>query len=453
MDETGRAERSYDLIVIGTGNAGTAMSQEARHAGWKVAIVDELPYGGTCAVKGCIPKKVLVGAAEVLDRTKFMQGKGIAGDVRIVWPDLIRFKRTFTDPVPLNRSRTYEERGIDTYYGHAKFLGRNTLKVGDAALNSRFIGIATGAIPRRLGISGEEFVSSSDDFLAMDSLPERIVFIGGGIISFEFAHVAAMAGAKVTILHRSDRVLKNFDPFLVELLINAFQSSDIEILVNSPVSSVEKDEHQLIVRAGYIGEHAFEADMIVHGAGRVPNIFSLNLNAGGVTVDEMGIAISQHLQSVSNPSVYVAGDANARGKPLSPVARMEGRIAARNMIHGNTLTPDYFPVPSVVFTSPLLASAGLREDQAPSLGIKAVVHKHETSGWYSNRRVGITHSGYKILTDEKSGKIIGAHLLGYNADETINVFALAIRAGMKLDDLQEMTWAYPTGSYDINRIK
>lgn len=453
MDETGRAEKSYDLVVIGTGNAGTAMSLEARHAGWKIAIADELPYGGTCAVKGCIPKKVLVGAAEMLGRTKFMRGKGIAGNERIVWPELICFKRTFTDPVPLKRNKTYEERGIDTYHGHARFLGRNTIQVGGVALNAGFIGIATGAIPRRLGIPGEEFISSSDDFLAMDSLPERIVFIGGGIISFEFAHVAAMAGAKVTILHRSDRVLKNFDPFLVELLVNAFKDSGIEILFNSPVSSVKKGEHQLIVRAGQGGKHAFEADMVVHGAGRVPNIFSLDLSAGGVTVDELGIAINKHLQSISNPSVYVAGDANSRGKPLSPVATMEGRTAARNMIRGNTLTPDYLPVPSVVFTSPPLASAGLGEDQAALLGIKAVVHKHETPDWYSNRRVGIAHSGYKILTDEKSGKIIGAHLLGYNADETINLFSLAIRSGMKLDDLQEMTWAYPTGAYDINRIK
>jgi glutathione reductase (NADPH) len=161
--------------------------------------------------------------------------------------------------------------------------------------------------------------------------------------------------------------------------------------------------------------------MVVHGAGRVPNIESLDLKAGEVSVDEKGIAIDQHLQSISNPSVYVAGDANARGKPLSPVATMDGRIAARNMINGNTLTTDYQTVPSVVFTSPLLASVGLGEDEAVKCGIKAIVHKQETSEWYSSRRVGIAHSGYKILTEDQSGRIIGAHLLGYNADETINM--------------------------------
>jgi glutathione reductase (NADPH) len=132
---------------------------------------------------------------------------------------------------------------------------------------------------------------------------------------------------------------------------------------------------------------------------------------------------------------------------------MDGRTAARNMTNGNTLTTDYRTVPSVVFTSPLLASVGLGEDEARKCGIKAVVHKRETSDWFSSRSVGVAHSGYKILTEDQSGRIVGSHLLGYNVDETINIFALAMRAGMKLADLQEVAWAYPTAAYDINRIR
>ena len=429
-----------------------AMSLEARHAGWKVAITDELPYGGTCAVKGCIPKKVLIGAAEVIERAHAMKDKGISGGLRIVWPDLIRFKRSFTDPVPVTRKETFVKEGIDTFHGHARFVGRNTLQIGDKTLSSRFIGIATGAVPGRLGIPGEEYVSTSDDFLAMESLPERILFIGGGIISFELAHVAAQAGARVTILHRSGTVLKEFDPFLVDILIQAMRASGIEILTDMPVASVEKGSGVFHVHAGKAGEKAFEADMVVHGAGRVPDIEGLDLTAGGVAVDERGIAVNPYLQSISNPSVYVAGDANARGKPLSPVATMEGRAAARNMIHGNNAEPTYLTVPTVVFVSPLLASVGLQEDQAVKQDLTTVVHKKETPDWYSIRRIGMTRSAYTILTEGKSGRIIGAHLLGYNADEMINVFALAIRTGATLADLQEMAWAYPTGGYDINRI-
>jgi len=296
---------------------------------------------------------------------------------------------------------------MDTFCGHARFLGRNTLQVGDETLAARFIGIATGAAPRRLGIPGERLVSSSDEFLAMEAIPKRIVFIGGGIISFEFAHVAASAGATVTILHRSDRVLKNFDPFLVDILVKALKASGIEIRTNMPVKSVEEGPDGLFVRAGKSEEHIFEAEMVVHGAGRVPNIESLDLKTGDVSVDEKGIAINQHLQSISNPSVYVAGNANARGKPLSSVATMDGRAAARNMISGNKLTTDYRTVPSVVFTSPLLASVGVTEDEALKCGIKVVVHKQETSEWYSSRRVGIAHSGYKILTEEQSDRSLG----------------------------------------------
>jgi glutathione reductase (NADPH) len=287
----------------------------------------------------------------------------------------------------------------------------------------------------------------------MESLPERIIFIGGGFISFELAHVAAKAGASVTILNRSGMVLKEFDPFLVDLLTQSMKASGVGIHTEMPVVSVEKTTDTVRVHAGKGGEKVFEADMVVHGAGRVPDIEGLDLNAGGVAVDQRGIAINKYLQSISNPFVYVAGDANARGKPLSPVAGMEGRAAAWNMIHGNNVIPDYSAVPSVVFVVPLLASVGLREDQVAKLGMTAVVHTRETPDWYSVRRIGMTRSGYKILTEGKSGRIIGAHVLGYNADEMINVFALAIKTGLTLEDLQDMVWAYPTGVSDINRTR
>jgi glutathione reductase (NADPH) len=452
MEPEPEKKGTYDLIVIGTGNAGMAMALRSRHAGWKVAIADELPYGGTCAVKGCIPKKVLAGVAEVVERADGLRGRGISGNLRIAWPDLIRFKRSFTDPVPTARVKALAGEGIDTYHGHARFLDGNTLQVGGATLDARFIGIATGAIPRKLGIPGEELVSLSDDFLAMENLPDEIVFIGGGFISFELAHIAAKAGAEVTILHRGSRVLKEFDPFLVDILVQVLRDGGVKIFTGMPVQSIERAGERLKVRAGKPDGTIFGADMVVHGAGRQPNLSGLDLGAGGVVSDDRGIQVNPYLQSISNPSVYVAGDANARGKPLSPVATMEGRAAATNMIQGNTVTPDYSAVPSVVFVSPLLASVGLTEDQAGKQGEVVTIQRKETRDWYSTRRVGLPRSGYTILTGRETGKIVGAHLLGYNADEMINIFALAIRHGLTLANLQEMPWAYPTAGYDINRM-
>ncbi len=443
----------YDLVVIGTGNAGMHMALTAHRAGWRVAVSDELPYGGTCAIKGCIPKKVLVGAAEIVERAEAMQNRGITGTPRIVWSDLIRFKRTFTDPVPAAREEIFRRKEIDSFHGHTRFLGKNTLQAGKTRCTARFIGIATGAIPRSLGIPGEPWVNSSDEFLAMESLPEDIVFIGGGFISFELACVAATAGAHVTILHRSGRVLKEFDPFLVDMLVEALREKGMEIHTDMPVVSVQKGPDHLRVLAGKDSKKVLETDMVVHGAGRVPNLSGLDLEAGEVVTDTQGIVINPYLQSVSNPSVYVAGDANVKGKPLSPVAIMEGHAAATNMVTGNTVAPSYLPVPSVVFVSPLLASVGWREDQLLKQGITPRVYRAETPDWYSTRRVGLSRSGYTILTEKEGGKILGAHLLGYNADEVINVFALAIKHGLTLQDLQELVWAYPTGGFDITRIQ
>lgn len=440
----------FDLVVIGTGEAGPAMARRCRHEGWSVAITDELPYGGTCGQRGCVPKKVLTGAAETVDRARRMRGEGIGGECHIEWADLIRFKRRFTEPVAARRTATLAKDGVVCLHGQAQFTGRNELRIGGELVTARFIGIATGAVPLPLSIPGEELVATSDDFLAMESLPGRILFIGGGLISFELGFIAAAAGARVTILHRSERVLKGFDPFLVDLLVESCRELGIRVETGVPVSTVEQAGGHLRVRSG---DQVFEADMIVHGAGRVPNTAGLDLARGEVATDARGIVVNPFLQSVSNPSVYVAGDANPRGRPLSPVANRDGKSVAENILHGNTVAPDYSAVPTVVFTTPVLAAVGLGEEAAARSGIPVTVYRADTRDWYTTRRLGLARSGYTVLTDGPMGRILGAHLLGYNADEMINVFALAIRRRLTLANLQEMDWAYPTAIQDINRIR
>ena len=283
----------------------------------------------------------------------------------------------------------------------------------------------------------------------MVSLPARILFIGGGFISFELGFIAAAAGAEVTILHRSGRVLKEFEPFLVDLLVESCGSLGIRVETGMPVAAVEESAGRLRVRSG---DRSFEAEMVVHGAGRVPNTAGLELERGGVVADAHGIVTNPFLQSVSNPSVYVAGDANPRGRALSPVAHRDGTSAAENMLNGNTIAPDYAAVPSAVFSHPVLASVGLGEEEAARRGLPVAVHKADTRDWFTTRRLGIPRSGYVVLTDGPTGPILGAHLLGYNADEAINVFALAVRRRLSLADLQATDWAYPTAIHDINRI-
>ena len=445
-------EREYDVVVIGTGVAGSDVAWHCGDAGMRVAITDRREYGGTCALRGCVPKKVLAGAAEVVARVHDQQGNGVRGTVSIDWPALIAFVRTFTGPTPRRKEESLREAGVDTYHESARFVGPNRVMIGDDTLTARQIVIAAGAHPRPLGVPGADLVTSSDDFFYLETLPDRIVFIGGGYISFELAHVAARAGSEVTILQRSGRVLKGFDPDIVDRLVLASREIGIDVQVNMPLVSVERTTAGLLVRAGKKGkESTFEADMVVHGAGRVSAIEGLDLAAGGVETDRRGIAVNEYLQSVSNPAVYVAGDANAKSPQLTPVAVRDAHIVVDNILHGNTRTADYSVVPSAAFTTPPIASVGLTEEAAKERGISYIVHAGDLSARFTNRSTGEKHAGYKLLIDGDSHRVLGAHLIGPHVEEVINVFALVIRHNLTVEDLtlDAIPWAYPSHTYDI----
>ncbi len=445
--------KKFDLIVIGTGSAGSTPASKCRQAGWEVAVIDELPYGGTCALRGCDPKKVLVGAAELADWSRRMKARGVVADeLRIDWPGLMRFKSSFTEPVPKRREQSFEKRGIVTCRGTARFLDKSRMQVGDDTLEARHFVMASGARPATLGIPGEELLRTSTDFLTLEKLPKRIVFVGGGYISFEFAHVAARAGASATILHRSDRPLRGFDCDLVESLVKATRDLGIDVRLNAPVEELEKPGNVFLVKTRSAeGALELEADLVVHGAGRVPNVDSLDLAAAGIDANKHGVIVNEHLRSLSNPSVYAAGDAAATaGPPLTPVASMEGHVVASNLLKGDNKTVDYTGVSSVVFTIPPLAAVGMQEDEAREKGLQFRVQAGDSSGWYSSRRVGEEVSGYKVLIDKESGRVLGAHLLGAHSDEIINLFSLAIRFGIKASDLKQMAYAYPSRSSDVS---
>jgi glutathione reductase (NADPH) len=197
----------------------------------------------------------------------------------------------------------------------------------------------------------------------------------------------------------------------------------------------------------------FQADMVVHAAGRVPETKDLSLDAAGIEFEERGVRVNEFLRSVSNPAVYAAGDAAATGgPPLAPVASYEGQIVAANLLNGDHQRPNYLGIPSVVFTIPPLAAVGLSEHGARERNLKFKVKTEMTPTWYSSRRVAETYSGYKVLMEEDTGRILGAHILGSDAGEVINLFALAIRSGMRATDLQHMLFAYPTSGSNITRM-
>lgn len=445
-------KRNFDLVAIGTGAAATTAAMKCCDAGWQVAIVDSRPFGGTCALRGCDPKKVLVGASDVFDWARRMSGYGVDSEkLRIDWSDLMRFKRTFTEPVPKQHEAMFAKAGIAAFHGRARFTGPTSVQVGDDTLEGRYVVIAAGRKPADLKIPGVQHLTTSEQFLELDALPARILFIGGGYIAFEFAHVAVRAGAGVTIVHRGARPLEVFDEELVEQVVKRTRELGVAVQIGTKAEGVAKSPRGLAVETSSAeGRRAFEADMVVHAAGRVPELDDLNLAAAEVKWTERGVTVNRFLQSVSNPAVYAAGDAAANGgPPLTPVAGYEGSIVASNLLHGNHQEPDHRGIPTVVYTIPPLASVGLGEREAQSQGLKCRVKRGLTSDWYSSRRVRETYSGFKTLVEEGTDRIVGAHVLGGQAEEVINLFAIAMRHGIRAGDLKHGIFAYPSHGSDV----
>ncbi len=446
-------KKRFDLVVIGTGSAASGVASRCRAAGWTVAIVDSRPFGGTCALRGCDPKKVLVGAAEAIDAIRRLDGKGIVpSGTRIEWRDLMAFKRSLIAAVPHNREEGFARKGIEAFHGRARFIGPTTVAVNGQELEGRRVLVAAGAKPVELGIPGGEHLVTSEHFLELDDLPSSVVFVGGGFISFEFAHVAARAGARVTILHRGERPLELFDPDLVSLLAARTRALGIDLQLGTSVTGIERSGEGFVVHASTGGAvRRVEGALVVHGAGRVPEIDDLGLDTAGVAWDpRRGVTVNDYLQSVSNPAVYAAGDAAATGgPPLTPVAGYDARVVAMNLLEGNTVRPDYSIVPSVLFTLPPLASVGLGEQAAREAGLTFATHHEKTDGWYSSRRLGEEASGFKVLVEESTGRVLGAHVLGPHAEEVINLFAVAMRGGLSAADLKSMLFGYPTSASDV----
>lgn len=444
--------KRYDLIVLGSGGAGYRVAMRTAQAGWKVAIIEENKiWGGTCDNRGCMPKKVLVGATEMADMNRRYQGLGIVTKpAELDWSALIKFKSTFTDGVSVETKDPLNKAGVELYEGSPKFVNQDAIEVNGEQLSSKHFHIATGAKPAKLMIEGAEHLITSDDFLSLPQLPKRIVFVGGGYVSFELAHVAARFGVKVMILHNDDKPLPMFDPDLVKTLVAASQEAGVEIIFDAAVTKIEKAGSALIIHAA--NGQQYNADLVVHGAGRPPAIDTLNLEAAGIEYERRGVVVNEYLQSVSNSRVYAGGDAAAAGPPLSPIARLHGTIVADNLLGTKTKQPDYRSTPSVVFTEPSLAMVGLTEQTAKDKGLDVRVHTEDMSSWFDAKRTNLKHTMAKTLVDNQTSKIMGAHIIGNHAEDLINMFALAIEAGLTVEQFQTPIYAFPSPSDDARYL-
>ncbi len=448
------AIKEFDVFVIGTGTAGKTVAMACARAGKSVGIADDREYGGTCANRGCDPKRILVGLTEVIRDTQHLFGKGVIRLPQYSWEALLAFKKKFTDPVPYVHEKNLKELGIALYHQSPKFLDENTLSVEGKTIKAHKVVIASGHRPGKLDIPGEAHALVSDDFLELEQLPESMLFIGGGYVGMELSHVAARMGVDVTLVHSRQRPLKNFDEDMVDYLTKASEELGIKFIFNARVNRIEKLQKYYRITADQGGkEITAKAELIINASGRIPALDGLNLEKGKVTYTRGGITVNERLQNPSNKNIYACGDvADSPGLPLSPLSSYEARIVVSQLLEDSKKESVYPPQPSVVFTLPNLASVGLSEKAAREKGYRIVVKKEDALKWYNAKRVNATAYAFKTILEADSGKILGAHIIGPEAAEMINIFTVAMGHGMKGQDLKNLIFAYPTWGSDVQSM-
>jgi glutathione reductase (NADPH) len=438
---------AFDLVVIGGGNAGVAAAGVARRAGWRVALVEEDLLGGTCPNRGCVPKKVLVAACEVVDHARRARGHGVTGELRIDWDELQARRRSIVEPIPASTEASLAGRGVELVRGRARFVAPRTIEVGGRRLTGRKIVIATGSMPRPLSFPGAELVSTSDELLAMPRVPRTAAFVGAGVIGMELSHVLVRAGCeRVVLLELGPRALPAAEADVVGVLVEHGRTLGIELRAGVQVRAVAREGERLAVE---VDGDRIVVDRVFHGAGRVPRLDGLELQAAGITLDRGRVALGPDLRCTEDADVAIVGDA-APGLPqLSPLATSLGRLAGRNLIEDRRDAPDLAAVPSCVFTIPTLAQVGLTEDRAKERGVEVAVTRTDgITGWISGRTHHEACAFAKVLVG-RDGQIVGAHLLGHGAEETIHLFAMAMRHRIGAAELAAGDAAYPTFSSDV----
>lgn len=442
----------YDVVVIGSGAAGGGVARKCNDAGLRVAVVEKNGWGGVCPLKGCEPKKIFADAAHAVTRVRSMGEQGVVGDTRLDWAKLWQYKHASTEPISDAVHDSLEKSGITVISGDARFDDNGDVEVpGYGVMQADHIVIAVGASPKIPEIPGKELLATSDDFLNLETMPESIVFIGGGFISFEFASVAAAAGVEVTILHRGNRVLKAFDSDLTERLIKAMESHGVKVLLNHPVSEVKQTKSgvSIVSESTGNGPEQLATSLAVVAVGRTPNVESLNLEAVGVEKSSDGIKVNERLQCIANPSIHAAGDCAERGDALTPVAALQAETIAANIINSTNEESDLRGTGMTVFTDPPLMAVGLLEEEARESGQAFTVFSGDAAKWSEHKRIGVEHAEYKVLVDKQTDRILGAHYLGQHAEEVANIFGLAVRHGLTRKDLLAHPWAYPSFGYAL----
>jgi glutathione reductase (NADPH) len=443
-------KQDYDLFVIGAGSGGVRAARIAAGYGAKVAIAEEYRIGGTCVIRGCVPKKLLVYASRFSDEFEDAAGFGwTVPDAQFDWPALIANKDREIARLESVYRAGLEKAGAEIFTTRATVAGPNTVVLGDTGrkVTARIILIATGARPNLdPRLPGIEHAITSNEAFHLPALPERIAIAGGGYIAIEFAGIFAGLGAEVTLVYRGDKVLRGFDDDLRGGLSEAYAKRGIPILTGNVFTRIERKGKSL--SAELSGGSAIEADQMMFAIGRSPNTTGLGLEAAGVVLAENGAVVVDDYSASSVPSIYAIGDVTDRVN-LTPVAIHDGHAFADTVFGNRPRAVDYAVVPSAVFSTPEIASVGLPEQRAREKYRQLDVYKARF------RPVKHTLSGrdermlMKLLVDGAGDRVVGCHVLGADAAEIVQMAAIAIRMGARKADFDATMALHPSAAEEL----
>lgn len=431
----------YDAIVIGGGPGGLAVAY-GLNSQQKVLVVEGNLWGGTCPNFGCDPKKMLYGVVEAKRQVIRYRESGLPAEPQVDWPAMMAFKRGYTEKIPTGTEAGLKGAGIDHLHGTAQFVDGHTVRVGDQQVTGQQIVIATGATPNIPDIPGKAAFKTSRDFLNLDTLPEKVGFVGAGYVAIELANIAVEAGAEVHIFQHNDRLLRNFPQEYTERLKKILADKGIQFHMNTNVTALQTTDDQVKVTTDSDG--SFTLNTIFAAAGRRPNLDQLNLDGIGVTVEPQGIKVDDHLRT-SVPSIYAIGDAIAKSVPkLTPVSGIEGRYVA-SVIAGDTHDSIQYPaIPHTVFAGPELAQVGVTLESAKQAPDHYTISDQPVGSWYTYHRLQDQNAHVTTIVDKTSGKLAGAIVLAVNAEELINDFSELITHGTSAKNATDWMPVYPS---------
>jgi glutathione reductase (NADPH) len=442
---------SYDLLVIGAGSGGVRAARVAAGYGARVAIVEEHRIGGTCVIRGCVPKKLLVYGAhfaeDLEDARRF--GWQLAG-AQFDWATLRDNVLAEVTRLSGIYRQTLENHNVEILSGHAVVTGPNTARIDGREIAAQVILIATGARPQTLAVPGIEHAITSNEAFHLERLPPRIVIAGGGYIANEFAGIFNELGSKVTLINRSDRILRSYDAQIRDRLLQISTSKGIQFVFNATLERVERRADGVLLV--HLGDSTLECDAFMCATGRIPNTDGLGLASAGVGLEASGAVRVDEYSRSACPSIYAVGDVTNRVQ-LTPVAIREGQAFAETAFGNNPSKVDYGCIPSAVFSHPPLAGVGLTEAQARTqLGSVKVY----TSDFRPMKNVLANRNEralFKLVVDDTTDRIVGAHMIGPDAPEILQVLAVAVKARLRKSQLDECVAIHPTMAEELVLMK